>query len=273
MAELSAEQKKKMADLVVGMRTPSAIQYVRLLASINSLKASMTSLEGKEYPKVDVGPIADALLSLKEVLEANGDDSNVVSAISSLRAAFEARKYPPQIDITPLLIALDLAADEMKLTRQIVSEARKEQFKLLSTIVGEFQKEKSHKVDTGAHEKFDIMIDGLKVIAEHNQKIAQKVGVIPISGTITSGRKTSTTIGTAVSITTDRFCRNLKISALPTNTSAVYVGGSNTLATAGSEVGIALSGGGFIEFVISDPSLIYLDVLTSGDGVTYSYES
>jgi len=92
--------------------------------------------------------------------------------------------------------------------------------------------------------------------------------------TLASGRKVSTTVGTAVTLigTTRPNCKRITITALNTNTNLVYVGGSTTLATVGAELGISLSGGDAFTLGVDDCNDIYLDVITSGEGVTFVYQ-
>jgi len=89
---------------------------------------------------------------------------------------------------------------------------------------------------------------------------------------INSGRKTVTTAGTRVQLTTSPTpCKHIEVKALPTNTRIVVVGGSDVVAAAGSEVGIPLYPGDSYKFMINDISKIYIDSIVNGEGVTYIY--
>ena len=92
-------------------------------------------------------------------------------------------------------------------------------------------------------------------------------------GNTRSDRKVSTSVGTAVRlVSTNTPCRRVTIQALPTNTNWIAIGDSSVLCTAGSEKGTFLSAGSSVTMYIEDLYQIYLDVLTSGEGVTYVYE-
>lgn len=61
----------------------------------------------------------------------------------------------------------------------------------------------------------------------------------------------------------------LDIWALATNTTKVYVGAENVSAVAGSETGAPIDAGDSIWFEDVELSNIWLDVETSGEGVTW----
>ena len=80
-------------------------------------------------------------------------------------------------------------------------------------------------------------------------------------------RKTVTTAGTAEQLTaTAENISGLYISALSTNTGNVYIGGSDVDSTNGY---ILANTDTHLFIPIGDPSLLYLDVATSGEGVAY----
>jgi hypothetical protein len=91
---------------------------------------------------------------------------------------------------------------------------------------------------------------------------------------LTSGRKVVTTAGTAVQLASTRTpAGRVTITALKSNTLQVAIGGSNVLATAGSETGILLAKADqSITFFVDDLSKIWVDAGTSGDGVSYAFE-
>lgn len=89
---------------------------------------------------------------------------------------------------------------------------------------------------------------------------------------IGSGRTVVSVAGTAVKIqNTSQVCREITITALDSNTDAIFVGGSDVLATAGSEKGLLLTPTGSVTIDIDDVSKIYVDARESGDAVTYTY--
>ena len=93
------------------------------------------------------------------------------------------------------------------------------------------------------------------------------------ASTVGTGRKTSTTIGTAVAIGASTTIKRIIIQAIVDNTDVVYIGDSNTLATDGSERGIGLYASNSVSFAAINLSNIYLDVRVSGEGVSFWYEN
>jgi len=94
----------------------------------------------------------------------------------------------------------------------------------------------------------------------------------PLSNT-RDGRKTSTTPATAVRLVSSNTpCRRVTIQALPSNTGYIAIGDSTVVATAGSERGTILSASNSVTMYVQDLYQLYLDVQTSGEGVTYTYE-
>lgn len=95
------------------------------------------------------------------------------------------------------------------------------------------------------------------------------------SQNVADGRKTSTTPGTAVQIvasgTIATSSDSVMVQALLTNTNPVTVGASTTLAASGSRRGAILSAGQAVVLDVDDPSVLWLDVATSGDGVSYLF--
>jgi hypothetical protein len=90
-----------------------------------------------------------------------------------------------------------------------------------------------------------------------------------VAATLTSGRKTSSIVGTAVALRSTLACKWVQVTALVTNTTRVYVGGTGTLATAGSQTGTPLAAGESVTIPVADAASILLDVLTSGEGVSF----
>tara|TARA_Y100000310_G_scaffold26154_3_gene24976 strand:+ start:8407 stop:8724 length:318 start_codon:yes stop_codon:yes gene_type:complete len=81
-------------------------------------------------------------------------------------------------------------------------------------------------------------------------------------------RKVSTTPGTAVQLKTDDHCIGAIIQALSTNTNLIAIGGAAVIAGAGTETGTLLAAGAEITIYNKDMDDIYLDVITSGEGVS-----
>ena len=88
---------------------------------------------------------------------------------------------------------------------------------------------------------------------------------------IGDGRKVVAVPGTAVQLSaTSVKCQKVEITAL-FNTNAVSVGGSTTLATAGSERGKILYPGDSETFYVDNLTKLYVDALTAGNGITFVY--
>lgn len=119
---------------------------------------------------------------------------------------------------------------------------------------------------------------GADVVDTSNNAI--KVNVV--TGTVTSsaggyttvgdGRKTVTTAGTRVQFSS-QACKKVTISALISNTNAVYIGGSTVVAAAGSETGTLLFPGSSFSVEVTNMNLLYMDSLTNGEGVSFIWFS
>lgn len=86
-----------------------------------------------------------------------------------------------------------------------------------------------------------------------------------------SGRKTSTSVGTAVVLAANTAAKFVRVTALRTNTQQVNVGGASALAVAGSTAGDPLMAGDSTTFVVTNLNQVFLDVRVSGEGVTFTY--
>lgn len=87
-----------------------------------------------------------------------------------------------------------------------------------------------------------------------------------------SGRKTVTSSGTAVPLSdVPNIVTSLQITALPTNSNLVWVGGSNVKAQVGQQVGQPLNANDSFYVAVADINRVYLDAITDGEGVTFTY--
>lgn len=91
---------------------------------------------------------------------------------------------------------------------------------------------------------------------------------------VADGRKVVATAGTRVQLSSGSTAiRSVEITALPTNTGVVAVGGTTVSAVAGAERGILLSAGARVRFdaddQVDDLNQIWIDATASGEGVTY----
>lgn len=90
---------------------------------------------------------------------------------------------------------------------------------------------------------------------------------------IVSGRKVVAAAGTAESLMAAPAvgCAALVLTAETDNTGYVVVGDSGVVAAEATRKGTPLAAGESMSLDIQNPSLVYLDVTVSGDGVTWSY--
>lgn len=89
---------------------------------------------------------------------------------------------------------------------------------------------------------------------------------------VRDGRKVVAAAGTAERlVSSNTFARKVTIMAEVDNTGYVVVGDSTVVAALGTRKGIPLSAGTSITMYVSDLYGIWLDVETSGDGVTFIY--
>lgn len=90
-----------------------------------------------------------------------------------------------------------------------------------------------------------------------------------VVATLTNGRKVSTSVGTAVALRATLACKWVTVSALPTNTGKVWVGGLGVLGTVGSETGVPLAASDTVTIPVADAASVFVDVLVSGEGVAF----
>ena len=91
---------------------------------------------------------------------------------------------------------------------------------------------------------------------------------------IGDGRKTVTTAGSAVTlITASTPCKVVVVTALLANTGLISVGGSTTLAAAGTERGDILAAGDSTAISISNVNLVYINSTVNSEGVSFRYQN
>lgn len=103
-----------------------------------------------------------------------------------------------------------------------------------------------------------LLVDALSEIAGH--------------GTLASVRRTVTTAGTAEQLAS-ASCKRVVVQALADNTNAVVIGDSGVVAAEGTREGIALFPNQTMEFFVNNTNLLYVDAVTSGEGISYVYEN
>ena len=91
-------------------------------------------------------------------------------------------------------------------------------------------------------------------------------------GTIGTGRKTVTTAGTAVQLSSTSVpCKKVIIIGEEDNTETIAVGGSSVVAALSTRQGIPLAAFHSDVFYIDNLNKIYIDSVEDGEGVTYVY--
>lgn len=97
----------------------------------------------------------------------------------------------------------------------------------------------------------------------------------PIQGTyrnMASGNKSVTTAGTRVQlISTATQAKRLDITANIGNTDVVTIGDSTVVGAQSGRKGVPIGNGNTYTFGITDLSLIYIDSISNGDGVSFNY--
>ena len=88
---------------------------------------------------------------------------------------------------------------------------------------------------------------------------------------IGDGRKTVAAAGTREVLAASTTCKHVTITALAGNTDVVVVGGTTCIAALGTRRGTPLSPGDSVDFDIDNLNDVNLDVVASGEGVSYSY--
>lgn len=102
---------------------------------------------------------------------------------------------------------------------------------------------------------------------------------LPTSKSLSDGRKTVTTAGTRVQLSTTSVpCKRIEIQAMEANTDVIVVGGATVVAGASADSGATRRGrllfpSQSIVLTVNNLNLVYLDSVVSGEGVTYIYEN
>jgi hypothetical protein len=88
--------------------------------------------------------------------------------------------------------------------------------------------------------------------------------------TLGSGRKTVARGATAEALGS-AACTWVEVFAETDNTSAVTVGGSDVVGAEATREGIPLAKGVGVRLEVSNLAAVFVDVITDGDGVTFTY--
>lgn len=101
-----------------------------------------------------------------------------------------------------------------------------------------------------------------------HRQVVKVADVVSLS-TVGDGSKDITTAGTAEALGSDVAVKEVWITANDDNTGKVYVGTT----TVSSTRGLKMFPGQTHKFTVSNLNLLYLDVDTNGEGVTFTYFS
>jgi hypothetical protein len=89
---------------------------------------------------------------------------------------------------------------------------------------------------------------------------------------IGDGRAVVAASGTAVQLSTSpNIVTAVQVTALPTNTNLVWVGGPTVKAAVGQERGTPLAASDTFYMEVADLARVYIDAITNGEGVAYTY--
>lgn len=92
------------------------------------------------------------------------------------------------------------------------------------------------------------------------------------AGTLGEGRKVVTTAGTRVALAASTVCKRVMITAEHDNTNPVTVGGAGVIGAAATREGTPLLPYQSMTLHVTNLNLVYLDSITNGEGVTFTYE-
>ena len=114
-------------------------------------------------------------------------------------------------------------------------------------------------------------LDQHQVNVDNDGDLQVDVLTSDVASAITSGLKASTTPGTAVVLGASTNAKKVDVQAFWTNAGLVAVGGSGVLAAENkTEKGAILQPGQGAVFHVNNLNILYLDVVTSGDGLSYN---
>lgn len=89
---------------------------------------------------------------------------------------------------------------------------------------------------------------------------------------VVSGNATVTTAGTKVQLSAvSTQAKKLDITANYTNSDMIVIGGTGVVGAAVGRKGVPIAPGNTYTFTVTDLSLVYIDSVANGDGVSYNY--
>jgi len=105
-----------------------------------------------------------------------------------------------------------------------------------------------------------------------NPKYSEQIYAATVAGKLADGRKVVTVAGTAEAVVSASTpCRKVVLTALAGNTNAVCIGASTVVAALATRRGIPLLASQALTVYVDDLSKLYIDAITSGEGVSFAY--
>jgi hypothetical protein len=224
-------------------------QLQNLLESINDLRVVLTQIDFKpkieithDYPDINIPPIKIPEIRIPEIkvpkaevtVNNDMDFGDLLDALKPLRLLSDKASKP-------LSVRLSDGANFIKALTDIVGKQEK--------WVTAFSASKG--MDEGEYEK--------------------KSETVFIPNKIVDGRKTVAAAGTAEQLTaTSSKCKFVILVGETDNTNPVTVGNSTVVGAEATRRGIPIYAAQQVKIEINDPSKLYLDVITNGEGVTYA---
>lgn len=123
--------------------------------------------------------------------------------------------------------------------------------------------------DGGGTEVTETTGHSVKVTPQATTSALGKVGHDTTG--LAGGRKTVDSAGTRQAIATSTAAKWVIITAETDNTNPVTVGGSDVVGALATRVGTPLYAGESVTFLIDNLADVYVDVITNGEGVTFTY--
>lgn len=231
------------------------------------------------------------LLSKKESTDHVGLTKAVISALGAVDASIKRIKLDiPKDTETPKLLKALIEA--VKRNETIVEAPEFTALeKKLDALREAIERKDNTKLETKVDKLTDVMgrladawkavklPDTIKLDDMQFRELAVRsttLGGVTNSGeyytNIQDNSRTVTTAGTRVQLSTTAIrCSKVEITAKINNVDFVVVGGSTVVAAEATRRGTPLAQGDTLTLYVNDLSKIYLDAVTSGDGVTYVY--
>jgi hypothetical protein len=282
MADYTGIPDELKAKLLKWEQNTPANKQVQLLSDIADISQEMLSTlddqkKGSDDATKQFGAILvdmrEQLTSLnaKEAPEAPDTSKPVIDAIFKLEKALTAQKAPvvnvPKADAPVVNVDAPVVTVDNKELSQILKTDLPKAFKVAINAIP--KTESTSKLLKELSDKLGSIDVGVRLQPQAPTKIAvtnlDGTSISATPTTIYNGKKTVTTAGSRVTLSTTQAVKSVTIKALYSNTGSIYVGN----ATVSSANGLELLAGDSVNFDISDIANIYLDSSVNAEGVTF----